>query len=97
MQRTNCLQRLVLSGCSIEAAGAGVLLAEVLHPAWPCQLRWLDLSHNTQLVLAGDEPELGWLLLAAGRLQGLCLQHTGLTGAGELWGLSRQQQKEVTP
>jgi hypothetical protein len=28
-------------------------------------------------VLAGDEPELAFLLMAAGRLQGLCLQHTG--------------------
>jgi hypothetical protein len=56
---------------------AGELLCDALHPAWPCQLRWLDLSHNSRLVLAGDEPELAFLLHAAGRLQGLCLQHTG--------------------
>jgi hypothetical protein len=68
---------LMLTSNTYDVVHADELLGSVLHPVWPCQLRWLDLSHNRQLVLAGDEPELAYLLHAAGRLQGLCLQHTG--------------------
>eukprot|EP00775_Hariotina_reticulata_P013783 gene13783-13904_t len=78
LQETDCLRQLVARDCGIVAADASGLFYDLPDvPAALDLLKWLDLSHNSGLVVGQEIEEA---LCCMPHLQGLCLNHTGMTG-----------------